>query len=147
MLIRKWRFQKGKSLWTYTNDRRQRLLFRSTLADGPAIVNLGTICGDVQQVIGNVSETGHADLADVLRRLADAINTTEELGEERAAYLEQVRFIATEATSPAADRQVSVVRAVLLALRTSLQDTANVAAVLGVAGPLIAKYFGFHWPL
>jgi hypothetical protein len=112
---------------------------------GHAIVNLGEIYGDVQQVIGNIGESSQG-LADVLRRLTEAINAAEQLGDERAAYMEQVRFIAKQAVAPSSDREVGVVKGVLSGLRASLQDVANVATVLVLAGPAIAQHFGFQWP-
>jgi hypothetical protein len=113
---------------------------------GPAIVNLGEIRGDVQQVVGTLNAAGHAELAGLLDRLAAGIEALTELGEERAAYLEQVRFIAQEAVAPEEKRQASVVRAVFESLRGRLQDTANLAQVLALAGPAIARHFGIHWP-
>jgi hypothetical protein len=113
---------------------------------GPAIVNLGEIRGDVQQVVGTLNAAGHAELAGLLDRLAAGIEALTESGEERAAYLEQVRFIAQEAVAPEEKRQASVVRAVFESLRGRLQDTANLAQVLALAGPAIARHFGIHWP-
>jgi hypothetical protein len=113
---------------------------------GPAIVNLGEIRGDVQQVVGTLNAAGQTDLAGVLDRLAAAIEGLADLGQERAVYLEQVRFIARQAVEPEANRQASVVRAVFESLRSRLQDAANVAQVLALAGPAIAHHFGIHWP-
>jgi len=113
---------------------------------GPAIVNLGQIRGDVQQVVGTLNASGHAELAGMLDRLAAAIEGMTYLGTERSTYLEQLRFIAQQAVEPEEKRQASIVRAVFESLRGRLQDTANVAQVLALAGPAIARHFGIHWP-
>jgi hypothetical protein len=113
---------------------------------GPAVVNMGAIYGHVQQVIGSVGDIGHQEFAAILARLAAAINETESLGAARAEYLEQVQFIAEQATVPEGSRRVGVVKAVLTGLRATLQDAANVAAILSLAGKSAAQYFGFQWP-
>ena len=114
---------------------------------GPAIVNLGKIYGDVQQVIGNVGAGGQSgDLASLLSQLASAINAAETLGEQRVRNLEQVRFIAEQATAPPDKRQASVVEGLMIGLRASLQHVAEIASILALAGPSIARHFGFSWP-
>lgn len=113
---------------------------------GPALVNLGAIYGNVKQVIGKVDESGAEELAALLRQLADAINRAEDLGEARGEYLEQVQFIARQAAEPSGKRQVIVIKAVLVALRSTLQDAANAAQVLGLVGPAIARHFQIAWP-
>jgi hypothetical protein len=55
-------------------------------------------------------------------------------------------LMAQEAVAPEEKRQASVVRAVFESLRRRLQDTANLAQVLGLAGSAIARHFGIHWP-
>ncbi len=113
---------------------------------GAAIVNLGQIRGDVQQIVGTLNAAGHAELAALLDRLASAIEGLTELGQERSVFLEQVRFIARQAVEPEQSGQASVVRAVFESLRARLQDSANLAQVLALAGPAIARHFGLHWP-
>jgi hypothetical protein len=66
---------------------------------GPAIVSQGVIYGGVQQVIGTVGAIGQAELADALRKLADAIHAEDKLGDERAELLEQVGFLAEQSTA------------------------------------------------
>lgn len=84
---------------------------------GPAIVNLGQIRGDVQQVVGTLNASGHAELAGLLDQLAAAIEGLTDLGQERSTYLEQVRSIAQQAVEPEQSRQASAVRAVFESLR------------------------------
>jgi hypothetical protein len=113
---------------------------------GATLVNLGTIYGNVEQAIGTVNAGGQGELATLLRRLAEAISKADELGDERAVYLEQVQFIAQQAIEPANSRKISVVKGLLMGLRARLQELANVAQVLAVAGPAVANHFGFGWP-
>jgi hypothetical protein len=114
---------------------------------GAAIVNLGEIHGNVQQVIGTLNEAGQGELAGHLERLAAAIEADTESAEDRAAFLEQVRLIAEQASAAESDRNPHLVRGTLLGLRGALQHSANVAQILSVAGPIIAHHFGFHWPM
>ena len=113
---------------------------------GPALINLGTIYGHVQQVIGDVTGAGYGEFAALLQQLADAINKAEELGDERKAYLEQLEFIAKEAAEPAEKRQASVVKGLFMGLRARLEDAAHVAEVMILVGPALAHHFGLTWP-
>jgi hypothetical protein len=116
--------------------------------DGPVIVNLGAIYGNVQQVIGNVATAGgNEELAGLLNRLAEAINSAAELGPQRSAYLEQVKFIAEQASEGPGKRQPSsIVQAVFGSLRAGLQSAANISSIVGLVGPAIARHFGIPWP-
>jgi hypothetical protein len=118
-----------------------------TVSGGSAIVNTGVIYGDVQQVISHLAETGGAEIADVLRQLAKAINDAEALADGRVEYLEQVKFIAEQAALPAPAPQRSVVKGLVGGFCAKLQGVANVAQILSVAGPVMAHHFGFPWPL
>ena len=113
---------------------------------GAAIVNLGTIYGDVQQVIGGIQQSGHPELAGLLQQLTAAINDSQSLGENRKELLEQVGFIAEQVTVPAERRQLGVVKGLLIALQSGLQNAANIAGIMAVAGPAIAQHFGLQWP-
>jgi hypothetical protein len=114
---------------------------------GHSIVNLNTTTyGNVQQSIGDVRNAGYADLAKALQQLASAINDADELVEERAEYLEQVKFVAEQAMAPQAAQQVGIVKGILLGLRAQLQDAANVAQIVSIVGPIAAQHFGFKWP-
>lgn len=119
---------------------------QSVTTDGPAIINLGTIYGNVQQVIGNVGSSDQ-ELAGLLKRLAEAISDAADLGEQRAAYLEQVKFVAEQAAVPKQERQPSsIVQAVFIQLRARLQDAAHISHILVLLGPSMAKHFGLPWP-
>jgi hypothetical protein len=113
---------------------------------GPALVNLGQIRGDVQQVVGSLNAAGQIELATFLDCLVAEIEALAELGPDRSTYLEQVRFIAQQAIEPQSTRQPSIVRAVFDSLRARLQDFANVAQILTLAGPAVAHHFGLNWP-
>ena len=115
-------------------------------AGGPAIVNLGEIRGDVQQVVGTLNAAGQVELASILDRLASGIEALADLGSKRSILLERVRFIARQSVEPEQNREASVVRAVFESLRARLQDFGNLAQVLSLAGPAIAQHFGMKWP-
>lgn len=114
---------------------------------GPALVNLGAIYGDVEQVINLINETGQRELADVLQQLAKAISEADALADERAELLQQVRFVAEQAAVPPQSRQTSVVKAVWVSLQARLHDVAAIAQILSVAGPVVAHHYGFQWPM
>jgi hypothetical protein len=113
---------------------------------GPSIINMGTIYGDVQQTIGQVNAAGQGALAALLEQLAKAIKEAESLGNERAAYLEQLQFIAEQTIASPDARRGCVVRGLLFGLWTTLQGSANVAQILSLVGPAMAQHFGFQWP-
>jgi hypothetical protein len=118
-----------------------------SVTGGNAIVNVGVIYGNVQQVFSKIEQSGYRELAEILRHLATAIEKADSLGDDRAEYLEQVRFIAEQVAEPDEKRQKSVVKGLLFGLQSSLQTVANVAQILSVAGPSLAKHFGFAWPV
>jgi hypothetical protein len=118
-----------------------------TAAGGPVVVNVGTIYGDVQQVIGNVEHSGHRELAALLARLASEIRNADALGSDRGGYLEQVQFVAEQATEPQERRKTSLVKGVFRGLQASLQAVANLGQILALVGPAVAQHFGFPWPL
>jgi hypothetical protein len=117
-----------------------------TTTGGPALVNLGVIYGNVQQVIGKVGQTGDVDLEGLLSQLATAIRNSEGLGNTRATYLEQVKFIAEQAAEPEGQRKTSLVTGMFLGLQVSLQNMANLAQILTLVGPALAQHFGISWP-
>src|SRR6266849_6143100 len=135
----------GVALKLHTNDAPAPAVTVTT-GGGHAILNVGNIYGNVQQVIGSVSEGGHRELADLLQQLAKAINDAEELGDERAAYLEQVQFIAKQVAEPVEARQSSVVKGLVAGLRARLADAAHFSHILELVGPALAAHFGFSWP-
>ena len=115
---------------------------------GGAIVNLGIIHGNVQQAINNVQRHGYEELAGRLERLARAINDSEELGDKRKMYLEQVEFIAAHTAEPEEARKKtrSAVAGIFCGLQVTLQTVANAAQILSVLGPELAKHFALPWP-
>jgi hypothetical protein len=116
-------------------------------AGGPAIVNLGQIHGNVEQVVNSLNQTGSCDLAAALKEFMSAVEHADELpDEEKAERLEQLKFIAQQSIARPEDRQPGVVKAVFEGMRARLQDIANIAQITGVAGPMIAHHFGFRWP-
>jgi hypothetical protein len=60
---------------------------------GPAIVNLGEIHGDVQQVVRTLNAAGHAEPVAILDRLASGIEALTELGQERSALRDSLAVL------------------------------------------------------
>jgi hypothetical protein len=86
--------------------------------------------------------TWRAFLASSLQRY----ETAEGLGNTRATYLEQVKFIAEQAAEPEGQRKTSLVTGMFLGLQVSLQNMANLAQILTLVGPALAQHFGISWP-
>jgi hypothetical protein len=118
-----------------------------TTGGGSVVVNLGSIYGDVQQVVGNVEHSGYPELASLLARLASEIRSADTLRNDREGYLEQVQFIAEQATEPQERQKTSLVKGVFRGLQASLQTVANLGQILALVGPAVAQHFGFPWPL
>jgi hypothetical protein len=117
-----------------------------SISGGTAIINLAGTYGNVQQVIGKVEQAGDVDLQDLLSQLAKAIRDNEGLGNNRATYLEQVKYIAQQAAEPEGQRKTRLVSGVFLGLQASLQNVANLAQILTLVGPALAQHFGLGWP-
>jgi hypothetical protein len=114
---------------------------------GPAIVNLGQIHGNVEQVVNSLDQTGSRELAAVLKEFMGAIERTVEISDaEKVERLEQLEFIAEQSIALPEHRKPGVVRVVFEGMRARLQDVANIAQIASVAGPLIAHHFGYKWP-
>ncbi|HLK49717.1 MAG TPA: hypothetical protein VKT49_16355 [Bryobacteraceae bacterium] len=108
----------------------------------PAPASLEAVTRKVDEVIGDLQER-NPELADALRRLAAAIKDAKQLPEERTVYLEQLQFVAEQAARVAVLRRISVVKGIMVALRTDLDEAPRVAVPLRAAFPLLASHFGF----
>ena len=103
--------------------------------------NWDTVCSKVDEAIGDLEER-NAKLAEALRQFATSIKEARRLAEERIVYLEQVQFLAEQATRIPVLRRTSVVKAILVALRTGLKDMPTLAPALKAATSLLADHFG-----
>jgi hypothetical protein len=106
-------------------------------------LNLGTVLGDLQTNLTILRTGGQEELADELKRLAEAIGQSEALGERRKDALEQVAAISAEAQKPAEKRSLGVIKAIAFALGTTLATVADVSTAWDAVHPLIKTYFGF----
>lgn len=102
-----------------------------------------TLSRKVDEVIGDLEERNQ-QLANSLRRLATAIQQAKQLPDERTIYLEQVQFLAEQAARVAVLRRVSVVKGIMVALRTDLDEIPSVVVSLRAAFPLLASHFGIR---
>jgi hypothetical protein len=120
-----------------------------TVSGGNAVINLGTVYGNVQQAISDVQQHGYQELAASIEQLARAINDSQELGQKRKMYLEQVEFIAKQTAESEEVRKKtgSAVAGIFSGFQLTLQAVANAAQILSVLGPELAKHFGLPWPL
>ena len=97
----------------------------------------------VEEVIGDLEERNH-QLANALRRLATAIQQAKQLPDDRTVYLEQVQFLAEQAARVAVLRRVSVVKGIMVALRTDLDEVPSVVVALRATFPFLASHFGIR---
>ncbi|HEY7390954.1 MAG TPA: hypothetical protein VH640_20725 [Bryobacteraceae bacterium] len=97
----------------------------------------------VDEVIGDLEERNQ-QLANGLRRLATAIQQAKHLPDDRTIYLEQVQFLAEQAARVAVLRRVSVVKGIMVALRSELDEVPSVVVSLRAAFPLLASHFGIR---
>jgi hypothetical protein len=110
-------------------------------AGSPAIGPSEAPFRKVDEVITDLEERNRS-LADALRHLAAVIKEARRLPDERTVYLEQVQFLAEQASRVAVLRRVSVVKGIMLALRTDLGEVLSVVPALRKATPLIESHFG-----
>jgi hypothetical protein len=104
-------------------------------------LNLGTIIGNIQSSLSVLKAEGHDQIVEALKRLAEEIGDTEELGTKRREALEQVAEVTLEAEKPAAERRVGIVRPLLEDLYKTLSTSANLIKVWEFAWPHIKEYF------
>lgn len=112
---------------------------------GSVAVNAGTVLGDVQAIVGDITKGGNGELGEALKLLADVVFSQKESGECKTENLELVKFIGDQALGHG-PRNITAVRTAFEVLRARLSDVADLAQIVGVAGPIIAKHFGWTWP-
>ena len=116
---------------------------RSAQAPAATALTPDALARKVDEVIGDLEERNQ-QLANALRRLATAIQQAKQLPDDRTIYLEQVQFLAEQAARVAVLRRVSVVKGIMVALRTDLDEIPSVVVSLRAAFPLLASHFGIH---
>ena len=116
---------------------------RATQTPATATLTPDALSRKVDEVIGDVEERNQ-QLANALRRLATAIQQAKHLPDDRTVYLEQVQFLAEQAARVAVLRRVSVVKGIMVALRTDLDEVPSVVVALRAAFPFLASHFGIR---
>jgi hypothetical protein len=118
----------------------QRIV-HSARAANPPIDAWDAVCGKVDEAIGDLAER-NAKLSGALGQLATAIKEASRLAEQRTVYLEQVQFLAEQASRIPVLRRTSIVKGILVALRIGLHDVPATAAALEASVSLLIDHFG-----
>jgi hypothetical protein len=106
----------------------------STIAN----LNLGSVVGDLNSSIQQLSTAGQAELAETIRKLTEAIGATQDLTDDsRKEMLEHLSVLSEESAKPPEQRKMGPVKSSLVALRSGL----------GVAAQLFSVYQGLEHAL
>lgn len=110
------------------------------------ILNTGVFqnTGNLAVSVDKLAASGQPELAEALKRLAEAITTSGELTPgSRADALEQLDELGRQAiSSPEKRAKISVIRAVFQSLATTLSAAGGLAEVWSTWGTTIRKFFG-----
>lgn len=99
-----------------------------------ATLNLGTVVGDLNSSIQNLTNQGHADMATAIQRLAEAIAASQELQDaQRRDLLEHLSLVGTEAEHPAESRRAGLLKSSISFLQTGLNITGQLATLWSAA--------------
>ena len=133
-LKRKW--------WQMPNDARSVHVTLNNSAG--AVVNVESLVGQIHINAQSIAEANNADLADAITKLANAINQSADLGNERADMLQNIEALSKEAAKPPHERVMGVVKSLYLGLASGLKIANDVATVWNHYGPLIAAHLGLQ---
>ncbi|MBI3415092.1 MAG: hypothetical protein HY043_07200 [Verrucomicrobia bacterium] len=105
------------------------------------VENIGSIAVHVQ----NLSASGHPNVAEAFKSLAETIAASTELSSQTIAEaLEQLDELARQAsTEPASRSKLGVLKSVFHGLATTLGAAGRLAEVWATWGHVIQKFFGF----
>lgn len=109
------------------------------------VLNTGTI-QHVQSIDSNITtlkSKGDIEISDAFKELTDAVVTEKALSEaERTEYLEQIKFLSSEASKTDASKNTSVTKTVLKSLAGALSTAGALAAAWTKWGPVLMNHFG-----
>ena len=99
-----------------------------------ASLNLGTVFGDLNASIQTLTGQGQEGLADVVRRLTEAIIASKELeNTQQKELLEHLSFVSAEAALPPERRRMGPLKSSIVFLQTSLNTVAQLASLWSAA--------------
>jgi hypothetical protein len=102
----------------------------STIAN----LNLGTVVGDLQSSIQNLTGQGQPELAVTVQRLTEAIAVSQELQDaQRKELLEHLSLVATEAAHPPESRKMGPLKSSIAVLQTTLSTATQLAGLWSTA--------------
>jgi hypothetical protein len=106
-------------------------------------LNLGTIIGDVETHLSEVTAPGAEEVRAALQQLAQGVLEERGLDEHtRRELLESVDALAEEAAKSPEKRRRGIIRPVLTGLTTSLPAAGGLATVWATVGPVLIHFFG-----
>ncbi|HSW81312.1 MAG TPA: hypothetical protein VLG40_02845 [Candidatus Saccharimonas sp.] len=98
--------------------------------------------GRIDVAMDDIQNNGDEDVAKAIRLLTETVIATREIKEtEKQQVIEQLAFLAEQATLPQSQRQKSVVKMVLTALAGALTNAASVATIWSQWGGSLTSFF------
>lgn len=101
--------------------------------------------GSIAISTGALSQSGHPDIADALKRLAEAVASSPSVTQEiRSQVLEGLDELGSQASRPVEQRSKPfALRAVFSQIGEALQAAGGLAEIWSTWGPVIKGFFGF----
>ncbi len=117
-----------------------------SITAGPnSIISVGNTAHSIVSTL-NQSRGTSPELSEILRQLAEAIETSSEMAkEQQTEALESLEFIVSQiAARPDERAKPSVIRTAWNSLAQSVAFAANLAQLVGVAAPLLAQHMSIQ---
>ena len=108
-----------------------------------SIGEVGDFSRKLEELLIDLKEP-NPQLGEALGQLGVAIRESKGLADKRVMYLEQIQFIAEQATRLPVLRRISVVKGLVVALHAGLSELPNISPALDHALALIESYFGLN---
>lgn len=102
--------------------------------------------GRISVAMDNITNNDNESVVEAIKAITEAmVNTAELNNETKDQLLEQMAFVAEQATLPTNQRQTSIVRPILTAISTSLTNIASLATIWAQWGDNLIRFFN-HVP-
>ena len=106
-----------------------------------SIGEVSDVSRKLEEGLGDLKER-NPHFAEALGQLGVAIRESKGLADKRVVYLEQIQFIAEQATRLPVLRRISVVKGLVVALHAGLSELPSISPALNHAVVLIESHFG-----
>ena len=103
-----------------------------------SVVNFGTVQGSVHSSISKVSNSGSQEIADILGKFLDTIESSSLTESGKIESMQQIDLLANQSIEPIEKRNSWAIRTAL----TALSVTADLNSLWISFGPILQKWFG-----